>query len=68
MMLSFPLLLVPVLRFTIINAARVDAGHFSADVRTGTIRYRAVATVSGDTALYAPSASGVLVRLTTCKR
>ena len=37
---------------TLHDAARVDAGIFSADVRTDTVRYNAANTVSGDAALY----------------
>ena len=40
------------------DAARIDAGIFSADARTLTARYTAVPTVSGDTALYTASSSG----------
>ena len=43
------------------DAARAAAGIFSADVRSDTVRYNAVATVSGDAALYTASASGYAV-------
>ena len=45
------------------DAARVDAEFFSADVRADTVRYNAVATISGDAALYTAGVIGDAVLL-----
>lgn len=48
---------------TLHEAAGIDAGISSADVRTDTVRYNAAATDSGDAALYTASARGDAVTL-----